>query len=605
MMVDAVEEMDPTAARTEDAALLARYVERGDRPAMGTLFARHADGAYRLALRVARNAADAEDAVQAAFVEVLRHAAKYRGASSVRSWIFGFVVNACRHQAREEGRRAAREARAAAGEAAPAEDRGLRAAVRDAVGELEDPYRVPVWLHHCEGLTSGEVADALGVSENTVRSQLSRGVERLREALAAAGVPAGAAAIAAALGAAAVESAPASLTASLSALASGGAPAAASGGALAKASAALVALGAVVATGAALWWGGPPEDPVPPELARVEERVREWQPRPEEKRFDEIGWAPGLREALRLSKEHGRPVAVLTLAGPVHRGRSDGGSLTLRASVLSDPRIIALLNGRFVPVYYEAGANPPDPEEAKARRRVFEEAARAKLETGEEFLYFVEPAEGRVTATAAVCHATADSLAARLEALGGAAGPPLVPPAPQSTPPPSGADGLVLHLTARYLDREGRVRAGGGGYDGFPAEDWLVLSPAEAAAFAPPGPPRVGQAWEVDPGIASRLYTLFCPVTGNWEPAKNRILSQELRARVEIAGRKTAWVRLEGRLSMAHAFYPGRDERPVEARVLGFVEIDASSRDPRSLRLVTEEAGYGKERIGVAVRSAR
>ncbi|HEX7898860.1 MAG TPA: sigma-70 family RNA polymerase sigma factor [Planctomycetota bacterium] len=589
--------MDAVDLRDEDVARLARFVERGDRAAMGLLFASHADGAYRLALRIRGNAADAEDAVQVAFLEVLRHAAQYRGASSVRSWIFGFVVNACRHKAREEGRRAAREERAATSEAAPPEARELQAAVRSAVQELPDPYRVPVWLHYCEGLSSGEVADSLGVSENTVRSQLSRGVDQLRGALADAGLSVGASAVTAALGAAALESAPASLTASLSSLASGAAPA----GLAAKAAAATACFAALVATSAALWWGGEPDAPPPPDLARIERIVREWQPRPEEKRFDEIGWAPSLREARRMSKETRRPVAILTLSGPLQKGRSDGGSLNLRGVVLCDPRVIDLLNSRFVPVYYESEERPADPEEHAERRRVVAEASKAGLGTGSEHLYFLAP-DGRVTATAYVCHATADNLAARLAELGAEAGAPLVPPAPQCAPPAVPPGGLLLHLTARYLDVQGQVETKRPSYHEFPAEEWLALSSADAAAFAPPGVPRVGQSWEID---ARRLYALFFPLTGNWKPESNLIRAHAMTARVISAGRKTAWVRLEGRLSMEHRFFPSKDERPVETAVLGFAEVDVETRAPRSLRLVTEDAAYGKERFGVAVRSVR
>ena len=72
MRAEAVDTMDSTPAQTEDAALLRAFCERGDRQAMNALFARHADAAYRTALRLCRNAADAEDAVQTAFIEVLR-----------------------------------------------------------------------------------------------------------------------------------------------------------------------------------------------------------------------------------------------------------------------------------------------------------------------------------------------------------------------------------------------------------------------------------------------------------------------------------------------------------------------------------------------------
>ena len=54
---------------------------------------------------------------------------------------------------------------------------------------------------------------------------------------------------------------------------------------------------------------------------RVERRVREWQPTAEERRFDEIGWAGGVRKAIRLAKAHGRPVFLFTHDGHMNVGR--------------------------------------------------------------------------------------------------------------------------------------------------------------------------------------------------------------------------------------------------------------------------------------------
>ena len=49
--------------------------------------------------------------------------------------------------------------------------------------------------------------------------------------------------------------------------------------------------------------------------AWVEKRIQDWQPTPEERRFDDIGWAKDIREAERLAKEHGRPVFLFTYDG--------------------------------------------------------------------------------------------------------------------------------------------------------------------------------------------------------------------------------------------------------------------------------------------------
>jgi len=53
----------------------------------------------------------------------------------------------------------------------------------------------------------------------------------------------------------------------------------------------------------------------------VEQRVRELQPTPKEKRFDEIGWAKDIRTAKRLAKENNRPVFLFTHDGRINIGR--------------------------------------------------------------------------------------------------------------------------------------------------------------------------------------------------------------------------------------------------------------------------------------------
>jgi len=53
----------------------------------------------------------------------------------------------------------------------------------------------------------------------------------------------------------------------------------------------------------------------------VERRVAELQPRADEKRFDEIGWAKDIREALRLARQHNRPVFLFTHDGRMNIGR--------------------------------------------------------------------------------------------------------------------------------------------------------------------------------------------------------------------------------------------------------------------------------------------
>ena len=55
--------------------------------------------------------------------------------------------------------------------------------------------------------------------------------------------------------------------------------------------------------------------------AWVAQRVQDWQPTADERRFDEIGWAPDIRTALRLARDHRRPVFLFTHDGHMAIGR--------------------------------------------------------------------------------------------------------------------------------------------------------------------------------------------------------------------------------------------------------------------------------------------
>jgi len=57
------------------------------------------------------------------------------------------------------------------------------------------------------------------------------------------------------------------------------------------------------------------------EVARIEQWIRDWQPTAEDRRFEEIGWAKDIPEAIRLSKQHARPIFVFTHKGRMNLGR--------------------------------------------------------------------------------------------------------------------------------------------------------------------------------------------------------------------------------------------------------------------------------------------
>jgi RNA polymerase sigma factor (sigma-70 family) len=242
-----------------DPELLRLFVETGDRTALGEIFSRHAAAAFRIARAYLKNSADAEDAVQNGFVAMMQNAASYRGSGSVKSWAIGFVVNACQHKSRELARRKSREEagseiRKTSMSQATTRD-PLTQSVADAVEKLSDHYRIPILLHYYEGLTSAEVAATLKIPENTIRSQLLRGVEQLRQSLGASHASVSAAVITTALASMPADTAPSSLTLALSRIAGGQAlavPAAAKAGLATKVLGVKLAAALVFASAAAL-----------------------------------------------------------------------------------------------------------------------------------------------------------------------------------------------------------------------------------------------------------------------------------------------------------------------------------------------------------------
>jgi hypothetical protein len=76
-----------------------------------------------------------------------------------------------------------------------------------------------------------------------------------------------------------------------------------------------------------------------------------------------------------------------------------------------------------------------------------------------------------------------------------------------------------------------------------------------------------------------------------------------LTARVAAVAGDTVWVRLDGRVKLLHSFFPARDDRAVEAALVGFLKIDLPTRSILSVKMATARATYGAEPFGVAIRS--
>jgi RNA polymerase sigma-70 factor, ECF subfamily len=183
------------ASRPRTESDLVEAARRGDTAAFASLAREHEEIAFRTAYLIVRNAADAEDAAQDGLVKAWRALGRFRSGAPFRPWLLAIVANEARNRRRGEGRRAALALRAAAeappGDAAPSPEGSAiagdeRARLLALVEALPDEQRLAIACRYLLDLSEDETAAALGVRRGTVKSRLSRGLERLREAEAGA-----------------------------------------------------------------------------------------------------------------------------------------------------------------------------------------------------------------------------------------------------------------------------------------------------------------------------------------------------------------------------------------------------------------------------------
>ena len=162
--------------------------QRGDRRAQSVLYQQYARVMYNHCLRMLGRVEDAEDAMQMAFVDVFTHIDSFRFEASVGAWIKRIVTNSCINLLRQ--RKLQWEELGAQHDVAVEEEttdeQALQLsvdAVRQAVRQLPDGYRVVLTLYLFEGYDHQEIASVLDISEATSKSQYSRARRRLRELL--------------------------------------------------------------------------------------------------------------------------------------------------------------------------------------------------------------------------------------------------------------------------------------------------------------------------------------------------------------------------------------------------------------------------------------
>ena len=178
----------------------APLVERcrlNDRQAQAEIYRRYAKAMFNAALRITGDYAEAEDVLQESFLSAFRELSSYKGDSAFGAWLKRIVVNKsinCLRQRRLPlvplGEQHHEEPAEASGPSYKNEaDTHYRADVlHHCIQELPNGYRVVLSLYLLEGYDHLEIANILGISESTSKSQYSRARVRLRELAAQRGL---------------------------------------------------------------------------------------------------------------------------------------------------------------------------------------------------------------------------------------------------------------------------------------------------------------------------------------------------------------------------------------------------------------------------------
>jgi RNA polymerase sigma-70 factor (ECF subfamily) len=183
---------DETIEQPDD--VLIQQVLTGDTAGFELLMRRYNERVYRAARSIVRDEAEAEDVMQQAYVNAFTHLRQFNGSARFSTWLTRIAINEALARVRRQGRYEAFDEELSNVEPfmfrTPTENPERQAFSRELAGLLEwaidslpNGMREVFMLREVEGLSTAEVAECLGVSEDVVKTRLSRGRAQLRQRL--------------------------------------------------------------------------------------------------------------------------------------------------------------------------------------------------------------------------------------------------------------------------------------------------------------------------------------------------------------------------------------------------------------------------------------
>lgn len=174
----------------DDVQLMSK-VQSGDEAALAAIMAEWELPVKGLLMRFLHNDRDAADLAQETFVRLWEQRTKYRPGAAFRPWLFAIAVNLARNRLRWWKRRPEVTLDAWSGEgdsatgAHVAESKERANAVRQAINELPQDWKVVILLAEFEGMSHAEISVVIGTTTKAVESRLYRSRAALKKSLAA------------------------------------------------------------------------------------------------------------------------------------------------------------------------------------------------------------------------------------------------------------------------------------------------------------------------------------------------------------------------------------------------------------------------------------
>jgi RNA polymerase sigma-70 factor, ECF subfamily len=192
MAIGTASVVDLVQAEESDEALIGQVL-RGHTAAFELLMRRYNERVYRAARSVVRNEQEAEDVMQQAYLNAFTHLRQFNGSARFSTWLTRIVINEALGRIRRQDRHEAFDEESpsmAASTSHPANNperqaftQELRGLLEWAIDNLPDGMREVFVLREVEGLSTLEVARCLDVSEDVVKTRLSRARAMLRRLL--------------------------------------------------------------------------------------------------------------------------------------------------------------------------------------------------------------------------------------------------------------------------------------------------------------------------------------------------------------------------------------------------------------------------------------